>query len=218
MNIKDIAQVIEELYYNGRATVSKKLDMRDFLMLARMANGTIMRKLYYEEKQNGQHNWFFGSQVFEKEFKVSEPNKKGVRFITIKEGDEFSDDARLGVIRMPHDSGILLIQDVDGDGDDIARSEPGSDWLYTGPAFDSKPFWTRRGDRIALHNIDDCVTTVEVIGIFDDKDMDIPYDVAFDIVLQVMSLALKVINVPVDKTNDDDPNTQMIKKQLNSLP
>lgn len=216
MRIKTIAQAIQELYYNGRPTVSKRLDKRDFLQFAKMAHGSIMRKMYYEERQLRQHNWYFGDQLEEKKFDLSEPNSKRERTITIK--SDKKEDGLNGVLKLPHGLGIFVIKPVceDGDCPDIIRSEPGSEWLYTGKAFEGQVFWSQRSSKVVIFNLDTCIKEVEVIGIWNDDDIDIPSDVAFDIVLMVMSLTLKVINVPVDRNNDEDPNTKAIKSVLST--
>jgi len=217
MKIKEVAHTIEGIYYSGRPTVSKKMDVRDFMMLARMAHGTIMRRIYYEERQAGNlYGCYFSDQFEDRKFKLE--GKGNRRFFIIE--DEERNSEKSGVYRLPYALGIFLIEPVTEDGEDehpdIIRSEAGAEWLYTGAAFQGQTFWSPRGKKIMVYNLNKCYEEVNVVGIWNDSDIDIPTDVAFDIVVLVLRESLKTITIPVDRTNDDDPNTKNIKSALNT--
>lgn len=213
MTIQLLAAVLQELYYNGRPNISKRLDERDFVQLVKMAAGSMMRKLYYEEKREGRHYSFCGAQAEPRVFELTDKDANGRRYITIYDTDEV--EGTSGVLRLPHDSGILLITAVgDYPGIEIARSEAGSDWLYSGKEFEGQAFWTLSGKRVRFRNLPDCVKKVEVDGVWDDAQMNIPTDIAFDMLIMILGPILKLIDVPVDKTNNDDPNVQMIRQKL----
>lgn len=218
MKTSFIGAVIESVFYAGRPKVDKRLDRDDFIQLAKMAAGTIMRKLYYEERQNAQHYWFFSADILTKEFELGKADSKGRREIVIKSAD--SKNLFSSVVRLPNGMGIFSIRPT-GDipenvPDHIARAEPGSEWLYRGRAYEGKPFWIPKGERVVFFNLDDCIKKVEVDGIFNLDDLDIPIDIAFDVVNAVLGLTLKVAGFPIDKTNNNDPNLLNIKSKLSN--
>jgi hypothetical protein len=65
-----------------------------------------------------------------------------------------------------------------------------------------------------VNNLDEKYTDVEVLAIVSDDEMDIPIDVAFDVVNATLGTALKAKGYPVDKTNDADPNPKVIMNKL----
>lgn len=207
----NIAEVIQSIYYNGRPKLDKKLDRRDFLQLVNMANGTIIRKLYYEERQAGQVQWFFSPETNTKDFELSDADQRGRRSFEIKgkkKGEEFE-----GVMRMPKGIGVLDLRDADS-GERISRIATGSAWMYMGRAYEGKMFYEQKGIKIITYNVPSCIKKVEMDGMFNLTDMDIPYDIAFDICNSVLGLTLKVAGFPVDKTNDQDPNLLNVKNRL----
>lgn len=213
INLDYIAAVCESVFYAGRPKSSKKLDREDFKQMARMANGSIMRRLYYEERENRQQFWFFSDQLMTKTFKLSKPDLKGRREIVLQ-GDE-EKKAFDGIIRLPNG---LAIYEVSPVGDcpcpHIARAEPGSEWLYCGKDYEGLPHWTQKGKKIVAYQLDECIEELEILGIFNDDDLEVPFDIAFDIVNAVLGVSLKVAGFPVDKTNNADPNLLTIKSRL----
>jgi hypothetical protein len=213
-NIDFIAAVCEEVYYAGRPKSGRKLMLQDFRELVRMANGTIMRKLYFEERQLRGQFWFFSDQLELREFEVGDPDAKGRREIVIREEDK---ERKLfdGVLRLPNGLGIYEVSPV---GDClcgmIARAEPGTEWLYCGKAYEDMQRWSPRGKKIVLYNLPKCVEKVEVLAVWNDEDLEIPYDIAFDIVNAVLGLTLKTAGFPIDKSNNADPNLIEMKHKL----
>lgn len=217
MKVTVIAAVMEAITYNGRPKVDTRLDRRDFEQLARMAAGSVMRKLYYEERQLGQQYWFFSSEVNTKEFKLSDPDSKRRRTVVLE--DKVSKDLFSGVMRLPGGMGVLSVRpagEVDGcvADDHIARIESGAAWLYMGRAYEGKMFYEPKSNKLVTYNIPDCINKLEVDGIFNLDDVEIPDDIAFDICNEVLGLTLKVAGFPIDKTNNNNPNLLALKSKL----
>lgn len=203
-----IAEVIESVYYNGRPKSDKKLAREDFLQLARMNYGTVMRQLYYEAKNRGENpSESFGQLMEAVEFEVGKKDKMGRRIIEM-EGD---------VMRLPKGLGIMQVSAAPGEESDVNfyRIINGSDWMYKGREYDEVPYFASRGDdKIILYNSPDCLKKVEVFALKTDEDAIVPEDAAFDIVNQVLGLSLKVAGFPVDTTNNMNPNLIAVKQKL----
>lgn len=212
MKIEIIAAVCEAVYYNGRVKEgSRKLDRRDFVQLCKAANGTIMRKLYYELRRFEAELLYFGDYVDTKTATVK------------KSGKEFYVELDDNTMNLPHGIGIFAVYPLTKDGDHTERCERiqkgqiGADWLYCGEDFDGIPFYIKKGKRIFIYNYS-CLKEgeeVEIDGLFrDDLEMEIPDDIAFDVINAVLGLTLKVAGFPIDKSNDDDPNVIELRKRI----
>ena len=185
MNAKFIAAICESVYYNGRVkSGSEKLEFEDFEQLVKAAHGSIMRKLYYELRQLGNELLYFSDALDVKEYKVSvSGNRKYI---------ELGDD----VVSMPHGLGILGVSGISSDNNvtHYVKGKIGDDWLYSGDDFSTVKFYLKKGRRVFLYN-DECLkdgSVIEVEGLYNDDDVQIPKDIAFDIINSVLGLTLKV--------------------------
>jgi hypothetical protein len=211
MKIIVIAAVCESVYYNGRIkTGSRKLDIDDFEQLAIAAHGSIMRKLYYDLKKAGGEALYFSDSIDYKTFKVKTRGKD--KYFEIEEQ----------LVNMPYGMSIFGIFPVNEKGvrtdKDIRflKAQYGQDWLYDGEDFDDVPFYIKKGKRVWLYNCDFLKQDeeVEVEGLFNEDDIDIPNDVAFEVINTILGTTLKVAGFPIDPTNDNNPNSLEIRKKL----
>jgi hypothetical protein len=83
MKITWIAEVIQSIYYDGRPKADRRLSEEDFLQMARMVHGDLMRKMYYELRQTGNQHFYFGAQLRELKYKLEGKGKK--RYIELEE-------------------------------------------------------------------------------------------------------------------------------------
>lgn len=208
MNIEILADVCEAIYYNGPVkSGGQKLDKDDFLQMCKIGHAMALRKKYYEEKNNDSQVVYFGDFVEPKEFKVNISGQ--YKYIELDEN----------ILVLPNASGLL---DIRVKGEYIKTGEPkilrqqiGADWLYTGPDFEGAHFFIKKGKRIYFYNIRLTENdTVELYALFDRDDIDIADDIVFDALNYVMSITLKVVSFPIDPTDDNNPNTQLVKTRL----
>lgn len=209
MKLEIIAAAIESVYYAGRPKSSKKMDREDFAQLARMANASIMRKLYFQASEQENVYLYFADQIETREFEVSEPDSRNRRTFDLEEQKE--------IVRLPNGIGIfaiMLVGDLPAAQRKFHVGEAGSEWLYSGEEYAGTLFYVRKGKRIHLYNMPRNLKTVEMDGIFNDEEIEIPEDVAFDIVNAVLGAALQTTGFPVDKTDDNNPNVTTVRKAL----
>jgi hypothetical protein len=188
MNIEIIAAAIEAVFYSGRVKAERKLDRLDFLELAKMAHAGLMRKLYFENRElEISTGLYFGDQIETREFELGEPDSKGRRVFDLEEHAD--------TIRLPNGLGIFSISPASekdcGCSGKFMPAEAGSEWLYCGKDFAGVLFFIKKGRKIYLYNAPDCLTKVEVDGIFNDENVEIPDDIAFDVVNLVLGTTLQ---------------------------
>lgn len=209
MKLSWITEVIYNIYYSGRPKEGHKLDFEDFEQLVKMANATIMRKIYFELKANGEVFDYFGYQMEPKTFALPPKDRRGRRVLKFNDNES--------VVRLPAGLGIFDIFPVTDDesvGIKIYPVIAGTNSLWSGEDFDDIMKFENRGKMITFYNVPECVAEVEIDGIFNDVDMDVPLDTAIDIINIVLVETLKTINQPIDKTDDGDPNLLAVKQKI----
>lgn len=106
MKIDSIAAAIESIFYSGRPKVDTKLDRADFLMLARMAHGQIMRLLFREQNMMGEAIAYYSQHVDRREYQIGEPDKRGRRFVRLDEDEETT------LLKLPKGLGVWAVSPV----------------------------------------------------------------------------------------------------------
>lgn len=214
MKLEVIADVLNGLYLNGVIRAKKKLDSRDFMQMAIAAHGAVIRKYYYDERQNGTVMSFVSSNCRTLEFKV----KKDSRQRTIIDMD--MDDVRIA--RLPNGDGILRITPI-YEGKRIEYEESyipgkaGSEVLYCTKKFlddTGSKIYMFSADRIALYGSVDPVA-VEVLAIFYNEDAEISEEIAWDILVAIFNtFILKVSDDRVNMNDDQNPVVRELKSKL----
>lgn len=207
-----IAEVLFQIYYSGRPKAGGKLALQDFEQMCRMANGTIMRRLYYDYKGKGETTfpgWYASYLPAPKKFDLGEADARGRRIIELTDG----------IMRLPKNTGFFDIYPYIAKGevcgcDHVQIMDAGQESIYCGADF-KIPMAVLKGKRIVVYNIPECVKEMEVEAIFEGGiDMQVPMDVSLDIANAVLGEMLKFPGFPVDKTNDQDPNAVSYKNRL----
>lgn len=212
MNVKFIAEVIENFYYVGRVKNNKTLATQDFEQMVKFAFGNIMRNLWYASKKadEGDEYYFFTGSLLSKPFDLPKADGCGKRRI---------DMSKTPVVRLPQNRHIFKINLLDEgcgtDCNEVTLVQPGEENFYTGPEMRFFMFGVPKGAGIDTYHIPDCVQKVEVEAAYDDEQADIPYDIAFDICNQILGISLKVKGWPVDITDDANPNLPILQQRLN---
>jgi hypothetical protein len=207
MTLEFISQIIEEIYYTGRVKTDRKLTREDFLQYGKTAYASLIRVLFFNlrSQNEGMEYHYIGNMLKPRKFPLPAGTRKRV-----------IDLSKHPMVVLPLNSHIfnmdLLGCDCETGPTMIA---PGEERFYRGPDFSHYKFFDVEGQSIRTFNFPDCITEVEVSGVWDDDDKDVPADIAFDIINQVLGLTLKVAGFPVDKTDDNDPNVTTVKQRLN---
>lgn len=206
MKLIELADLIQEVYNGGHVKEYRKMEEEDFQMLVRAANGSIMRRLWEQRNQQDDAKYYFSDQIQTEEYEVPPKDKKGRRKIELK-----SD-----TVRLPKGQTIFGVRPgEDYTGDEFHPTPAGSDWLYEGrEEFEGVHYYRLKGTSVILYGCEDSIKKVEIDRIPDDADINIPNDIAWDILNEVLGLTLKVKGFPVDKTADDDPEVQRIRSRI----
>ena len=211
MNIKDIADVIENFYYVGRVKSDKTLDKRDFAAMGKFALGTIMREYWYNPNvgEEGDRYSFVAGFLSPKVYQLGDADRFKRRRI---------DMAATPVIRLPMNAHILRVLPISGectqDIDELTQVQPGEELSYTSSEFYFYKYFVSKGEGLDAYNIPECVKEVEVEAVFDNDEADIPYDFAFQICMNVLSPSLKLKGIQLDNTADQDPIYRSIQERL----
>lgn len=214
MNIIVVADVLNELYYNGVIRSSKKLDERDFLQLARAATGSVIRQFYFDEKQKSDTvAHFVASCVKENEYDVVK-DERG-RF---KIDFDYTKDK---IIRLPDGNGILRITPIPEKGKidysrNYTKGVAGTEYLYCTAAYledTGENIYMAISDQIRLFTLEE-PKKVEMLAVIFNDETEMPDDVIWDVINYVLVVMLKVIGIPVDMTDDSNPVVQTVKSKM----
>jgi hypothetical protein len=214
MTARFLATTILEVYSNGHVKEgSKKLEYEDFLQLVYMAKGTLLYDIFQQEALHGLTPTI-SSMLNLYPLKV-EKDDKGRKFVELP-GE---------VVTLPDSSGVYSIVPVYTDNinscSPIIPSEAGSEWAICRDDSGTM-YYILYGKITRFYNMPDNVTEVEATLILNDEDSDIPYNLAFKIASLIWREVLRTIALPIDKTNDGNPNiddalkTKLSAGQLNT--
>lgn len=221
MNILMVADVINDVYSNGVVKSRHKIDRRDFIVLSRAAKGSVIRTRYIAERQAGSVSAFISDIVKAAEFGVK-TNPRGYRTVDI-------DFEKNKIVKLPDGNGIIRITPIDGDGKIDYNSfytpaPAGSEWQYCTEEFledTGEKVYIQMGNEIRLFRakadqLEDGKEKVEMVYVSDDDDAEIPTDIIWDIINNVLGIVLRVEGFPVDKTDDQNPNVQQINSKIST--
>lgn len=214
MNIIVVADVLNELYYNGVIRSSKKLDERDFLQLGRSALGSVIRMFYFDEKQKSDTvGHFVASCVKEKEYPVKKDERGRLKV-------DF-DYAKDKIVRLPDGNGILRITPIQEKGKidyrkNFTKGIAGTEYLYCTTAYledTGEMIYMAISDQIRLFTLEEPMR-VEMLAVIFNDDTEIPDDVVWEVINYVLVVMLKVVGIPVDMTDDSNPVVQTVKSKM----
>lgn len=216
MNIIVVSDVLNELYNNGILRSSHKLDERDFLQLARAANGSVVRAHYYDEKQKSDSVYHFVADcVKEREYDVDKDARGRLKV-------KFNYDTD-NIVKLPDGNGILRITPIPNDpkgkidySKSYTKGIAGSEQLYCTAAYledTGENIFISISDQIRLF-VQEEPKKVEMLAVIFNNEMEIPDDIVWEIINYVLVVMLKVIAIPVDTTDDSNPVVQTVKSKM----
>lgn len=214
MNIGFVADVINDVYNNGVVKSRKKIDRRDFIVLSKAAKGSIARAHYLAERQSGTVSAFVSDIVRAAEFKTKR-NGRGILIV------DYDPKVTL-FVRLPDGNSIVRITPIDTEGKidykyNFTKAPAGSEWMYATEQFlndTGEIIYIQFANEIRLFGSE--TDTVEMVYVADDDDVEIPTDIAWEIINDVLGIVLRVEGFPVDKTDDQNPNVQQINSKISS--
>jgi hypothetical protein len=213
MKLKVLSDVIWEFYNEGRQKeTAKTFDKRDILQYVLMGVGSKMRDRYYlGKKLEGETDYYFYTGDLDtKEYDLSEANPMGMRRVEIK--DE--------VIKLPHNIDIVNVYPVgdcdDGDGTmEITQVSPGEENFYLSEEFSDFIFFVEKGRGLNAYHVPPCVRGLQVERLFVNDNMDISFDMAYDIGNEILGVTLKIKAFSVKPTdNPYSPKAIELRRKL----
>jgi hypothetical protein len=212
MRLDYLAAVLESVYYNGKPKSNKKLEREDFNQIAIASVGTYMRTVYRDEDSYASIFMYFGNCLSPKQFTA---NKDANHRWTIS--------LDTPVVKLPHGVGVFSVKPIDNkgyihDNQALTRLEGGADWLYTEDDLDDlgQITFTIKGNTLFIKNLfaTEEKPKFEVEGIFIEDSLEVPEDVAFQVMNYVFTKLIPTEGFPIDKTDDGNPNLIEYKKRL----
>lgn len=213
MRLDFLSAVLESVYYNGKPKSSKKLEREDFTQMAIAAVGTYMRTVYRDEDSYASIFMYFGNCLSPKQFTAIKDDNHRV-IINLDPP----------VVKLPHGIGIFSVKPIDKEGyihdeQALTRLEGGADWLYTEQDIDDlgDQTFTIKGNMLFIKGLFNEFMDgdkFEVEGIFIEDSLDVPEDVAFQVMNYIFTKIIPTEGFPIDKTDDSNPNLIEYKKRL----
>jgi len=164
------------------------------------------------------HNLLSNVAKVEESSRIHPALKMAALFINTKEEDTTVYNEE--VIRLPRNSdvtNVYLVADnctetVNGS---LTQVQPGEENFYVNdPDMKSYLFFVQKGKRIDTYNVPPCIKEIEVERAFMEDELDVPLDVAYNILVQILGITLKVRGfVPVED-NSSDGNRNQLRYQL----
>jgi hypothetical protein len=219
MILKQLGEVIWSFYNEGRASATNQtLKKADMLQYARTAYGNIMRQIYYAgKKMNDGNEYYFLSPALDiKNFVLSDANGVGMRR---------ADMSAFDLYRLPKNDHITNVYPV-GQGcgtediGEITQVQPGEENFYLGPEFSDFMFYVVKGRGINTYHVPPCIKNVDIEAPYDNDNVDVSLDIAFDVANQVLGVALRIPGF-VGKDTDNPylpPQSVQLKRALQQQP
>lgn len=197
MKINILAEVVWRFTNNGRpSATAQTLSKQDVLQYCLMTFGNILRARFYEEQKLGEEGdpySAFSMDLQSREFDLAEEDCRGYRY---------ADMSKSSVFVLPKNAHIRNVYAVGEKtcscgNQEISQVKPGEESFYTDAEYSDFQFFVVKGQGLLTRNLPICAKKLSVDSIFQDKDMDISYDLAFDIANAVLGVSLKVKGWPV---------------------
>jgi len=197
MKINTLADIVWKYYNVGRpSATAQTLSKQDILQYCLMAFGNILKARYYEEKalaEEGDPYSSFYMDLQTREFPLADEDCRGYRS---------ADMGSANVFVLPRNAHIRNVY-AQGDktcscsNQEIVQIRPGEESFYTDGDYSDFQFYFVKGKTLVTRNLPICAKTLSVDSVFQDKDMEVNYDMAFDIANAVLGISLKIKGFPV---------------------
>lgn len=196
MLLSVLSELAWKLYSNGKPKANKQnLTKGDIAQEIKLQYANAMRQLAYQTRatMEGQDYYFVSPLLSIKVFELGAPDARGGRRVDMSAWD---------VYRLPYNSHFTNVTPVAGDGcgdmkvENITQVNTGEENFYINdPDMAAFKFYVVKGRGIVGYNIPPCVKKLEIeatYDITDDGGIDIPMDIAKDIIDQVLGINLGI--------------------------
>jgi hypothetical protein len=189
MYIKQLSEVIFTFYNNGKnQATNQALKQKDIEQYTKVAFGNIMRRIYYTEKKNQRitENFFISTILSSITFTLTEATSNGMRR---------ADMSKFDLYRLPENAHIVNVYPLgcgNEQGKSLSQVAAGEEYFYLGAEYRFFKFFTIKGRGINTYNIESCVKEVEIEATFDIADVDVSFDLCYDVATEVLGVALRL--------------------------
>ena len=213
MKLKQISEVIWELYEGGRPSATNQtLEQDDLQQLVYMQVADQMKMRLYESRKSndGEKTDFLAPLLSIKQYEIGGANYQGKRSAVYYEE----------VIRLPKNSDVvnvyLVAENCEGTvNGELTQVQPGEENFYINDVdLKSFMFYVQKGNKIDTYNVPPCINKIEVERAFMQDELDIPLDVAYNISMQILGVTLKVRGFIPTEDNPADGNRNQLRYQL----
>lgn len=205
MTLSDITNIAWTLFNGKNKTSNLVITETKLEPVVKLAYANVMRNLWLKF---GNSYYYFTNNLKPIEYSLGDVECNGKRRI---------DFGNHSYISLPMNMHLFRIEPITGGGCScrgISFVMPGEDYFYRGPEFANYPYAVGIGDGVDTYHIPNCIKKVSILGVSDDPDVNVPQDIGWDVLRQVLSLILDVKKYPT-KTIDDYGNAlqELIKDQ-----
>jgi hypothetical protein len=221
MKLKQVADVIWQFAEQGRQKgTAKTYDRRDITQFVFMAFGAKMRERYAgimsrqmtvtKRPDDAIDYYYYSGDLDIKEYVLGDANLRGMRRI------EIPDD----VMHLPYNMDITNVYPVgscdDGDGTmEITQVAPAEENFYLGEDFEDFLFFVVKGKGLNTYHVPPCINALEVERVYVNENMDVSFDMAYDIANEVLATVLRTKGVPLKiLDNPYAPKPTELKRRL----
>lgn len=219
MTLKGVTDIVWSFYYDGRGkATAQTLDKADFKQACLLAFADLMRLMFVKSKSSDRFNEpdysFVSPLLTVKRFELGEPNVVGMRRADMCDED---------VLRLPHGAHFTNVYPVGTDCGgqpitEITQVEPGEENFYLTPDFSGYQFFVVKGRGINTYHIPPCVKHLDIETTYTSDKMDISLDMAYEVVMAVLAVGIKVNGVPVKiLDNNYSPQPREVKHKLQEV-
>lgn len=216
MTLKTVTDVVWSFYYDGRAkATAQTLDKLDFKQGCLLAFAGLMRAMYVKSKSSDSFNEpdysFVSPLLTVRRFPLEDLNTRGARR---------ADMCGVDLLRLPKGAHFTNVYPVGTDCggqmiNEITQVEPGEENFYLTPDFSGFQFFVVKGKGLDTYNIPPCIKSLDIETTYSSDDMEISLDMAYEVVMSVLSVGLKVNGVPVKiLDNNYSPQSREVKQKL----
>lgn len=210
MTLSEVNNIAFTLFNGKNKVTNLVITETKLLPTTKLAYANVMRNLWLKF---GNSYYYFTNNLKPIQYNLSEVDCNGKRRV------DFGDTS---YISLPQNMHLFRIEAITGAGcycSTITFVMPGEDYFYRGAEFASFPYAVAIGDGVDTYHIPNCIKKVTILGVSDDPDVNIPQDIAWDVLRQVLALILDIKKYP-QKTIDDYGSAlqELIKDQkLNTI-
>lgn len=200
MILNTLAEIIWNVYQDGRPNANEqKLNQSDIIQMCRTSASNNFRQQYLFGQKiipgkklipvAEESEFYFVSPLLAvKRFPLTDADNQGMRR---------ADMSTFDLYRLPKNAHIKNIYMVNNqcDGEktrEVNLVQNGEERFYLKPKFKSFQFATIVGRGLNTYNVPPCVENIDVETTFDNDNVDISMDIAFDVTSEVLGIIFRV--------------------------